>query len=229
MTLVFLVSTNMHLLLPINIRDPKNISRWRHQMDTLTRYWPYARGIHRSPVNSPHIGQWRGALMFSLICAWINGWVSNRWAGDLRRHRHHNVVTVMDIQEHGPSDIYQLFDLNLFLRFVSLKLSLIHRIYEGTCNICWITLTFDRSDGNLADILWPNRRNMIWQIKFDNIAGIDILDCCLWTWQIAPVNIFFSFYKTGAQYKSHPQTVVSKIGLRHGEVEKHIISDTVML
>ena len=26
-------------------------------------------GIHRSPVNSPHIGQWRGALMFSLICA----------------------------------------------------------------------------------------------------------------------------------------------------------------
>ena len=27
------------------------------------------------------------ALMFSLICAWINGWVNNREAGDLRRHR----------------------------------------------------------------------------------------------------------------------------------------------
>ena len=39
---------------------------------------------HRSPVNSPHKGQWRGALMFSLICAWINGWVNNREAGDLR-------------------------------------------------------------------------------------------------------------------------------------------------
>ena len=23
-------------------------------------------------------GQWHGALMFSLICAWINGWVNNR-------------------------------------------------------------------------------------------------------------------------------------------------------
>ena len=28
-----------------------------------------------SPVNSPHKGQWRGALMFSLVCVWINGWV----------------------------------------------------------------------------------------------------------------------------------------------------------
>ena len=33
------------------------------------RYWPFVLGIHRSPVNSPHKGQWRGAVMFSLICA----------------------------------------------------------------------------------------------------------------------------------------------------------------
>ena len=52
-------------------------------------------GTHRSPVNCPHKGQWRGALMFSLICVWINGWVSNRDAGDLRRHRAHYDVTVM--------------------------------------------------------------------------------------------------------------------------------------
>ena len=32
------------------------------------RYWLFVRGIHRSPVNSPHKCQWRGALMFSLIC-----------------------------------------------------------------------------------------------------------------------------------------------------------------
>ena len=31
--------------------------------------WPFVWGIHRSPVNSPHKGQWRGVLMFSLICA----------------------------------------------------------------------------------------------------------------------------------------------------------------
>ena len=53
------------------------------------------RGIHRSQVNSPHKGQWRGALMFSLICVWINGWVNNREAGDLRRHCAHYDVIVM--------------------------------------------------------------------------------------------------------------------------------------
>ena len=46
-------------------------------------------------VNSPHKGQWRGALMFSLICAWTNGWVNNHDAGDLRRNRAHNDATVM--------------------------------------------------------------------------------------------------------------------------------------
>ena len=58
-------------------------------------YWPFVRGIHRSPVTSQHKGQWRGALMFSLICVWINGWVNNREAGDLRRYRAHYDVTVM--------------------------------------------------------------------------------------------------------------------------------------
>ena len=38
-------------------------------------HWPFVRVIHRSPVNYPHKGQWRGALMFSLICVGINGWV----------------------------------------------------------------------------------------------------------------------------------------------------------
>ena len=51
--------------------------------------------IHRSPVNSPHKGQWRRALMFILICARINGWVNNCEAGDLRRKRAHYDVVVM--------------------------------------------------------------------------------------------------------------------------------------
>ena len=33
----------------------------------ISCYWPFVRGIHRSPVNSPYKGQWHGALMFSLI------------------------------------------------------------------------------------------------------------------------------------------------------------------
>ena len=63
---------------------------WCRQIKTFPRYWPFVRGIHRSPVNSPHKGQWRGALTFSLICAWTNGWANNREAGDLRRHRAHH-------------------------------------------------------------------------------------------------------------------------------------------
>ena len=46
------------------------------------RHWPFVQGIHQSPVNSPHKGQWRVALMFSLTRVWINGWVNNREAGD---------------------------------------------------------------------------------------------------------------------------------------------------
>ena len=58
--------------------------------------WPFVRGIHRWPVSSPHKGQWRGALMFSLISARINSWANNLEAGDLRSHRAHYEVTVMD-------------------------------------------------------------------------------------------------------------------------------------
>ena len=68
-----------------------DVIKWKH----FPRYWPFVRGIHRSTVNSPHKGQWRGALMFSLICAWINCWVNNREAGDLRCHRAHYDVKVM--------------------------------------------------------------------------------------------------------------------------------------
>ena len=53
------------------------------------------QGTHQSPVNSPHKGQWRKALMFSLICTWTNGWVNNRDAGDLRCYQPHYDVTVM--------------------------------------------------------------------------------------------------------------------------------------
>ena len=58
-----------------------DVIKWKH----FPLYWPFVRGIHRGPVNSTHKGQWRGALMFSLIYVWIHGWVNNRDAGDLRR------------------------------------------------------------------------------------------------------------------------------------------------
>ena len=68
-----------------------DVIKWKH----FPRYWPFVRGVHRSPVNSPHKGQWCGVLMFSLVCNWINGWLNNREAGDLRHCRAHYDVTVM--------------------------------------------------------------------------------------------------------------------------------------
>ena len=98
-----------------------DVIKWKH----FLRYWPFVRGIHRSPMNSPHKGHWRGALMFPLICDWINSWVNNCEAGDLRRHRAHYDVTAM----HFADDIFTCiffnenvwirlrFRWNLFLRF----------------------------------------------------------------------------------------------------------------
>ena len=68
-----------------------DVIKWKH----FPRHWPFVWGIHRSLVNSPYKGQWRGALMFSLICACINAPINNREAGDLRRHRAHYDVIVM--------------------------------------------------------------------------------------------------------------------------------------
>ena len=66
-----------------------DVIKWKH----IPRHWPFVWGSHRW---IPHTkGQWRGALMFSLICSWINGWVNSREAGDLKRGRTHYDVIVM--------------------------------------------------------------------------------------------------------------------------------------
>ena len=68
-----------------------DVITWKH----FLRYWPFALGIHRWPVNSPHKGQWRGALITSLIWPWTNGWVNIRKASGFRRHQTHYDTTVM--------------------------------------------------------------------------------------------------------------------------------------
>ena len=83
--------------------DHDDVIKWKH----FPRYWPFVRGIHRSPVNSTHKGQGRGALVFSLICAWTHGWVNNREAGDLRLYLAHYDVTAMEI-------LSKWFDFNVW-------------------------------------------------------------------------------------------------------------------
>ena len=79
----------------VEIHD--DVIKWKH----FLCYWPFVRGNHRSPVNSPHKGQWRAALMFSLICGRINSWVHNGEAGDLSHLRGHYDVIVMCVALSG--------------------------------------------------------------------------------------------------------------------------------
>ena len=53
----FITQWNPPIVFPI---DHDDVIKWKH----FPRYWPFVRGIHRSPK-----GQWGGTLMFSLICA----------------------------------------------------------------------------------------------------------------------------------------------------------------
>ena len=81
---------------------------WRHQIETFPRHWPFVRGIHRSPMDSPHKGQWSRAEIFPLIPARISGRANSRSAGDFRRHRIYYGVIVM---------IYKPFRVSAFSRF----------------------------------------------------------------------------------------------------------------
>ena len=51
-----------------------DVIKWKY----FPHNWPIVWELHRWPVNSTHKGRWRGALMLSLICTWINDWVNNR-------------------------------------------------------------------------------------------------------------------------------------------------------
>ena len=70
-----------------------DVIKWKH----IPRYCPIVRGIHRSPLNSPYKGQWCEALIFCLICVWINNWVNNHEASCLRCHRVHYDFTVINV------------------------------------------------------------------------------------------------------------------------------------
>ena len=92
------------------------LSSWRrHQMETFSALLALCVGNLRSPVNSPHKGQWRGASMFPLTFAWINAWVTNREAGDLWRHRAHHDVIVMYVSKTHITHIKQSVYIRYFL------------------------------------------------------------------------------------------------------------------
>ena len=142
-----------------------DVIKWKH----FPRYWPFVREIHRSPVNFPHKGQWRGALMFSLIYAWINDWVNNREAGDLRRqYGHYDVIVMIAIGDignintlwsrhngrHFPYDIVKWIFLNGNLG-ISMKISLTF-VPKGPINNIHIGLDYGLAPTRRQAVIWMN-------------------------------------------------------------------------
>ena len=81
----YLIKPRYNMLLwDIVLRTPQQFHTYRHihgvviNMETFPALLAFVRGIHRSPVNFPHKGQWCGASVFSLICAYTNSKQSRR-------------------------------------------------------------------------------------------------------------------------------------------------------
>ena len=124
-----------------------DVIKWKH----FPHNWLSVPGIHWSPVNSPLRGQWRGAVMFSLICTWINGRVNNGEAGDLRCYRAHydvramTYINVVLYKEVTIPVTYQVREQGLYwliTRSTSCRLfAAIHTevLVTVTSNVCWLS------------------------------------------------------------------------------------------
>ena len=93
----YLIVISIDDLAPNRPQIHDDVIEWKH----FPRYWPFVRGIHRSPVNSPVPVKFPTqrpvtrsfGVFFDLPLN--NGWVNNREAGDLRRYGAHYDVSVM--------------------------------------------------------------------------------------------------------------------------------------
>ena len=160
-----------HQCIPIFHDD---VITWKH----FPRYWPFLR----SPVNSPHKGQWRGALMFSLICARINSWVNTGEAGYLRRHRGHYDVIVMFtrnwqrptttevprssryvVDNPSSSSVVKLFYKYVYLRHLG---TLLKQETHTWTQILLKTIFF---------INWVLDGRCYWNITFDTCCNVQVL------------------------------------------------------
>ena len=112
-------------------------------------YWPFARGFHWSPVNSTHKGQWRGALTFSLICAWTNSWANNGDVGDLRRHcAHYDIIVMSQRGRTNTLGRLSVFCIVLFWFFKIILLSLLLFSFNISHDIIFIGIMAAQNKSN---------------------------------------------------------------------------------
>ena len=99
----------------------------------------------------PHKAQWRGALMFSLIWAWMNGWVDYGEADDLRRHhshplwRHRNDDKFTSRISYHPFTWFTFGSMNIHLHIILFPCTGIVQVFELPSN--WIKILTSRTLG----------------------------------------------------------------------------------
>ena len=131
------------------------------------RYWPCMRRIHRSPVNSPHKGQWRGALMFSYICA-LNkqlrkqswGWWFETPSRSLWGHC--NVISILKIWFRMPRGFTPTLWINIALwchHCVYMRRILVHPCFTITVFCPWGQVQYPRHRNMFSKISVPSFRN----------------------------------------------------------------------
>ena len=133
---------NMHDAFSRETTNPSKTSKptawWRYQMKKISALLALCAG--NSPVTGEFLEQWRGDLMFPLICAWINVWVNNRDAVNLRRHRAHYDVIVMGRRPPDLSRTYKMGPDNI-LAVVSVWLLLMVKRIIGVMTSANIVVT----------------------------------------------------------------------------------------
>ena len=134
---------------------------WRHQMETFSALLAICAGNSPVPVNSPHKGQWRGALMFSLICERINSWVNNGEAGGLRRHRGHYDVIVMITLILYCTHLFVciLYYSDVIMSVMGSQITIVSSVYSTVCS--GVDQRNHQSSASLAFVKGINRENSL--------------------------------------------------------------------
>ena len=163
------------------------------------------RGIHWSPVDSPHKAHWRGALMFSLICAWTNVWENNRDAGVLRRHRANYDVTVKAVRT-GLIITSHMFELNKWL-IHTIKSVLFQAI--SPC-VRSALLVFTNIVNAILHELW----------RLMNTQHSNLNTCCIWisySWRSRPrFNETLEIFPPGIVKSPRAWDLMTKLGTSLG-------------
>ena len=138
-----------------------DVIKWKH----FPRYWPFVRGIHRRPVNSPHKGPVTRSFDVFFDLRPINAWVNNSKAGDLRRNHAHYDVTVMisklkpfvtTVICHNTITIIktlQLWQVRIFFSNTNLRYYSIYFVYTMSCVYSCTDNTVTHV--NTVTAMWP--------------------------------------------------------------------------